>query len=160
MSIGVLFVCLGNICRSPTAEAVFRKRLQDHPWLKDYVHVDSAGTGAWHVGDPPDPRSIAAGAARGFDLSSLRARQTRILDFDQFDYILAMDHSNLSHLKQLAPSTFRGKIDLFLNYSSSEVSEVPDPYYQAGDKGFYQVIDLIEEASEGLINVLEARLSP
>lgn len=158
MSIGVLFVCLGNICRSPTAEAVFKKRLADHAWLGAQVHVDSAGTGAWHVGHSPDPRSIAAAQKRGYDLKSLRARQTCTEDFSRFDYLLAMDHNNLSHLKQIAPQGFKGQLELFLRYSAGSQTEVPDPYYQSGDKGFYDVIDLIESASEGLIDVLEKRL--
>lgn len=148
----VLFVCLGNICRSPTAEAVFRQRAKAFKHL-DLI-IDSAGTGAWHVGDSPDERSQAVGAKRGYPMADLRARQVRAEDFEQFDYILAMDQSNLTNLRQMAPAGFAGHLGLFLDYADTGVSEVPDPYYTSGDKGFHQVVDLIEAATDGLLEHL------
>ena len=148
ISKSVLFVCLGNICRSPTAEAVFRQRVGDYPQLD--LNIDSAGTGAWHVGESPDERSQKVGAQRGYPMSDLRARQVSPEDFEQFDYILAMDQSNLDNLRQMAPSDYSGHLGLFLDYADTGVSEVPDPYYTGGDKGFHQVVDLIEAATDGL----------
>lgn len=152
LSKSVLFVCLGNICRSPTAEAVFRQRAKDFPHLD--LNIDSAGTGAWHVGEPPDARSQAVGVQRGYPMGDLRARQVRPEDFDQFDYILAMDRSNLTNLQQMAPADFTGQLGLFLDYADTGVSEVPDPYYTGGDQGFHQVVDLIEAATDGLLEHL------
>jgi len=148
----ILFVCLGNICRSPTAEAVFRQRAKEFAYLD--ILIDSAGTGAWHVGESPDERSQTVGAQRGYPMSDLRARQVRPEDFEQFDYILAMDKSNLSNLQQLAPPGYQGELRLFLDYAERTESEVPDPYYTSGDRGFHEVIDLIESASEGLLQHL------
>lgn len=148
----VLFVCLGNICRSPTAEAVFRQRASAFKHL-DLI-IDSAGTGAWHVGDSPDERSQAVGAKRGYPMADLRARQVRAEDFGQFDYILAMDQSNLSNLRQMAPSDYQGELRLFLDYADCSETEVPDPYYTSGDQGFHHVIDLIESATDGLLQRL------
>ena len=145
----VLFVCLGNICRSPTAEAVFRKRVSQFANLD--IQVDSAGTGAWHLGESPDERAQAVGEARGYPMSDLRARQVCQQDFERFDYILAMDKANLTALKSLAPHDFRGELGLFLDYAKTATKEVPDPYYTQGDRGFHQVVDLIEAATEGLI---------
>jgi protein-tyrosine phosphatase len=159
LSIKVLFVCLGNICRSPTADAVFQKKIDDHAWLSKRVSIDSAGTASWHVGRSPDPRSIAAGKSRGYDLSPLRARQVVAEDFETFDYILAMDESNLSDLKAIQPSQAKAKLSLFLDYAEASEMEVPDPFYSEGDSGFHHVVDLIEDASEGLIAELEARLA-
>lgn len=157
VSNSVLFVCLGNICRSPTAEAVFRQRAKEFPFLT--LRIDSAGTGDWHVGESPDKRSQAVGAQRGYPMSDLRARQVCPEDFEQFDYILAMDRSNLSHLEQMAPLGYQGELRLFLEYadlpeSAAPQLEVPDPYYTSGDRGFHQVIDLIEAATDGLLNHL------
>lgn len=149
VSKSVLFVCLGNICRSPTAEAVFRQRAKDFPYLD--LNIDSAGTGDWHVGESPDKRSQAIGKQRGYPMADLRARQVRSEDFDQFDYILAMDNSNLAHLQQMMPADYSGELRLFLDYADTGVSEVPDPYYTQGDQGFHQVIDLIEAATDGLL---------
>lgn len=149
----VLFVCLGNICRSPTAEAVFRAQVAA-AGLDHVIEIDSAGTASWHHGKAPDPRSIAFGASRGYDLAPLRARQVRLQDFTDFDLILAMDAQNLADLEALKPAAFRGHLGLFLDYAADlGVREVPDPYY-GGDSGFHQVIDYIEQASAGLLNAL------
>jgi len=146
----VLFVCLGNICRSPTAEAVLRGlAAREAPGLT--LIVDSAGTADYHVGDPPDRRSQAAGAARGYDLSGLRARQVERGDFDRFDLLLAMDRSNRDALLALAPPQARERVRLFMDYApESGHRDVPDPYY-GGPAGFEQVLDLAEAASRGLL---------
>ena len=146
----VLFVCLGNICRSPTAEGVFREKIRQHQ-LEDVISIDSAGTGDWHIGKNADARAASAALTRGYDLSSLRARQAAADDFHQFDYILAMDKSNLADLRALAPTDYQGYLGLFLGFSNqSDYTEVPDPYY-GGTQGFELVLDLIEDASEGLL---------
>jgi protein-tyrosine phosphatase len=162
MAINILFVCLGNICRSPTAHGVFQ-RLVDHHRLRHAIHTDSAGTGDWHIGRAPDQRATAAARKRGYDLSVLRARQVSAADFSRFDYILAMDAQNLRDLQILRPANFAGELDLFLHYASSYVhkdgghlSEVPDPYY-GGDDGFEQVLDLIEDAAQGLLQAIAQR---
>lgn len=153
----VLFVCLGNICRSPTAEAVFRERA-GRAGLGDRILVDSAGTGNWHVGHPPDRRAIAHAARRGYDLAPLRARQVTREDFRRFGWILAMDEDNLRDLAALRPDTFDGHLGLMLEVAPSlRVREVPDPYYGGGD-GFERVLDLLEEASERLIERVESGL--
>ena len=149
----VLFVCMGNICRSPTAEGVFRKVVRDAE-LHDDILVDSAGTHAYHVNEPPDRRARAAAERRGFPLDNIRARRVSSDDYDRFDYILAMDEDNLSILKEGAPEQHRYKVRLFLEFAaSSRVMEVPDPYY-GGASGFERVLDLVEEASEGLLELL------
>lgn len=154
----VLFVCLGNICRSPTAQGVFQAKLVE-AGLDQQVSVDSAGTAAWHVGKPPDRRSQQVAAQRGYDLSQLRARQATREDFDRFDYVLAMDADNLTELRVLEPIHYRGELALFLDYTfPGERRGVPDPYYTQGDAGFHEVVDLIEAASDELINVLNKRL--
>ena len=146
----VLFVCLGNICRSPTAHGVFEKMVTQLG-LQDQIEIDSCGTGDWHIGGSPDPRASAEAKGRGYDLSHLRARQVVSQDFEQFDYILAMDRQNLADLRAMSPQDYVGRLDLFLNYASdTELMEVPDPYY-GGDQGFALVLDLIESASEGLL---------
>jgi len=154
----VLFVCLGNICRSPTAQAVFQHKVNQRG-LADRIRVDSAGTGDWHVGAPPDRRALAAARSRGYDMSGLRARQVSARDFMNFDYVLAMDNANLRELERLRPRDHGGEVDLFLRYGKSTggVLEVPDPYY-GGESGFEFVLDLIEDASEGLLErILEVR---
>jgi protein-tyrosine phosphatase len=151
----ILFVCLGNICRSPTAEGVFRARAA-HAGLADRLEIDSAGTGDWHVGQPPDRRAIAAAATRGYDLASLRARQVAVEDFHRFDWILAMDRANLRELAALRPRAFTGHLGLFLDVAPDlDVREVPDPYYGGAD-GFERVLDLIETASDALIERVSA----
>jgi len=146
----VLFVCLGNICRSPTADAVFRKLLADQG-LTDRIDVDSCGTGDWHIGKAPDQRAQAAARERGYDLSVLRARTVHIKDFEQYDHILAMDENNLRDLLTMAPLHHHGKIRLFLEHApKSGLTAVPDPYYDGVD-GFEHVLDLVEEACHGLL---------
>ncbi|MGF6489549.1 low molecular weight protein-tyrosine-phosphatase [Pseudomonas frederiksbergensis] len=152
----VLFVCLGNICRSPTAEGVLRHKLRE-AGLADQVEVASAGTGDWHVGKAPDKRSQAAAKLRGYDLSAQRARQVSRADFATYDLILAMDNSNLRHLKALQPAKGKAELDLFLRRFQSEIDEVPDPYHDS-DQGFEQVLDLIERASDLLLIELKGRL--
>lgn len=154
----VLFICLGNICRSPTAEGVLRRDLE-RAKLAAAVAVDSAGTGAWHVGKAPDRRAQAAAKSRQIDLSGLRARQVVADDFARFDYLLAMDESNLSELRAACPPGAEHKLHLLLDFdASSPEREVPDPYYGEGD-GFERVLDLIEGASRGLLKMLEKRLA-
>ncbi len=146
----VLFVCLGNICRSPTAHGIFRSIVQKEQ-LEDAIVVDSAGTSGWHIGDPPDARSAAAASKRGYDLSGLRGRQVSASDFLEYDYILAMDSDNLAALESMKPHYYKGTLALFLDFAqNTEVSEVPDPYY-GGAKGFDKVLDLLEDACTGLL---------
>lgn len=150
--IRVLFVCLGNICRSPTAEAVFRHRIEK-AGLADRVLTDSAGTGAWHVGKPPDSRAQEEAARRGIRLDDLRARQVAMVDFTAFDYVLAMDAQNLRDLENLyRQGGQRGRApELFLVHAPGQQRrEVPDPYY-GGPDGFRDVFELCEQASEGLL---------
>ncbi len=152
----VLFVCLGNICRSPTAEVVFRAAAsREAPDIA--LEIDSAGTAAYHVGEAPDRRTRQAAARRGYDLSQLRARVVEPRDFEYFDLILAMDRENLSALERRAPQHVRERLRLFLEFApEAGVSEVPDPYY-GGPNGFEDVLDLIEAASRGLIEHLRRR---
>ncbi|WP_181296709.1 low molecular weight protein-tyrosine-phosphatase [Pseudomonas sp. Q2-TVG4-2] len=152
----VLFVCMGNICRSPTAEAVFRKYVQDAQ-LDGRIAIDSAGTGDWHVDKGPDQRACQAAARRGYDLSAIRARQVTVEDFQRFDLILAMDHDNLKRLQALRPSDSYGELDLFLRRYRLGADAVPDPYYGSED-GFEQVLDLVERASAALLDELRGRL--
>jgi protein-tyrosine phosphatase len=152
----VLFVCMGNICRSPTAEAVFRQVVAAAAPEGDW-HIDSAGTHAYHVGEPPDPRSIAAARRRGVDMSRLRARVFERDDFDRFDLVLAMDEDNLAHLAALRPTGARAELRLLLDYApDAGRRSVPDPYY-GGTSGFEDVLDLVELAAEGLLAALDAR---
>ncbi len=149
-SVGVLFVCLGNICRSPTAHGVFAA-LVAQAGLAGHIRVESAGTGDWHLGQPPDRRTQLAARTRGYDLGQLRARQVRAADFEQFQYILAMDRANLANLERLRPPGHPGILDLFLNYGRDlPVDEVPDPYHGT-TKSFEQVLDLVENAARGLL---------
>jgi len=155
--INILFVCLGNICRSPTAHGVFQKIVDDRN-LSHLLRVDSAGTAAWHIGKNPDPRSQAAALLREYDLSSLQARQVKPSDFEEFDYVLAMDKENLHNLKLVCPPDFKHKLALFLDHTDMGEDEVPDPYY-GGSGGFEQVLDLVESASLGLLDKLNAELN-
>jgi protein-tyrosine phosphatase len=152
----ILFVCLGNICRSPTAEAVFRTiASRDAPELD--LQVDSAGTADYHVGSAPDGRALQAARRRGYDMSGRRARQVEPADFERFDLILAMDRSNWSDLHRAAPATVRQRVRLFLQYGPEpDILDVPDPYY-GGPNGFEEVLDLIEAASRGLLQHLLER---
>jgi len=152
----ILFVCLGNICRSPTAEAVVRALAAlEAPELG--VEVDSAGTAGYHIGEPPDPRMRAAAARRGYNLNALRARIVEPRDFERFDLILAMDRENLAVLQRRAPEAAHARLRLFLEFSpDGEPQEVPDPYY-GGPNGFEQVLDLVESAARGLLNYLRQR---
>ena len=152
--VSVLFVCLGNICRSPTAHGVFWQMVCD-AGLDESIMVDSCGTGDWHLGHAPDPRATHEAAQRGYDLSDLRARRVCSADFDSFDYILAMDGQNLSDLRQMAQSGYDGYLGFFLDFSEAGEQEVPDPYYGAED-GFTQVLELIEDASRGLLREISS----
>jgi len=152
----ILFVCMGNICRSPTAEAVFRALVAERG-LEDRVEVDSAGTHAYHVGEAPDPRAQRAAAKRGVSMDDLRARRVEGADFERFDLILAMDEDNLRILEDMCPSEHQHKLRLFLDFAADvEVREVPDPYY-GGQKGFEYVLDLVEKAAEGLLQEITRR---
>lgn len=150
----ILMVCMGNICRSPTAEGVLRARLQQ-AGLAERVQVDSAGTHAYHVGEAPDPRSCQAARRRGYDLSAQRARQVTVADFSRFDLILAADRQNMSALRAICPATAQAKLDYILApLGGKTAQEVPDPYY-GGEQGFDRVLDLIEAASDGWIRQLQ-----
>jgi protein-tyrosine phosphatase len=152
----VLFVCMGNICRSPTAEGVFRKLVAD-AGLADRIASDSAGTHAFHVGSPPDRRGQAAAERRGFVLSDIRARPITADDFERHDYILAMDLDNLENLHEHAGDEHRSKVKLFLQFTDGDPqSEVPDPYY-GGSAGFERVLDLVEQASRALLETLQSK---
>lgn len=154
----VLMVCLGNICRSPTAQGVLEARLEQ-AGLKGRVIVDSAGTAGWHAGKAPDPRSQQVALQRGYNLGHLRARQATREDFDEFDYVLAMDSDNLNDLRVLEPAHYQGHLGLFLDYAfPNQQRSVPDPYYTQGDQGFHEVVDLIEQASDAFILELKKRL--
>jgi protein-tyrosine phosphatase len=152
----ILFVCLGNICRSPTAEGVLRVlAAREAPEL--FIEVDSAGTAGYHIGEPPDPRSCQAAARRGYDLKPLRARIVEPQDFTRFDLILAMDEENLAVLRRRAPAAAHERLRLFLEFAPLEgAHEVPDPYY-GGPNGFEEVLDLVERAARGLIAHLRQR---
>lgn len=153
----VLFVCLGNICRSPTAHGVFREMVE-RKGLAHGIEIDSAGTAAYHVGNSPDHRSAAAALQRGYDLSDLRARQAIVSDFDHYDYIMAMDAQNLVDLRSICPVNYAGYLGLFLELADLDEREVPDPYY-GGVSGFDHVLDLVEAASESLLNRISLELN-
>lgn len=146
----VLVVCLGNICRSPTAEAVLRHKLSQ-AGLAERIELDSAGTGGWHIGEPPDGRAIRHAAQRGYDLSALRGRRVAEEDFRRFDLILAMDEDNLADLARLSPDDATAQVRLFAD------AAVPDPY-MGGPEGFVHVLDLLEAASERWVADLKSRL--
>jgi protein-tyrosine phosphatase len=152
----ILFVCLGNICRSPTAEAVFRAvAAREAPELM--IEVDSAGTAGYHIGEPPDLRMRQAATRRGYDMSPLRARIVEPRDFEVFDLILAMDRENLNVLHHRAPAHARDRVRLFLEFTpDATATEVPDPYY-GGPNGFEEVLDLVESATQGLLQHLRQR---
>ncbi|MCU6434257.1 low molecular weight phosphotyrosine protein phosphatase [Undibacterium sp. Jales W-56] len=155
--LAILFVCMGNICRSPTAEGVFRARASA-AGLEQSLLLDSAGTHAYHVGEPPDARSQEFAAKRGIDLSKQRARKVVAGDFARFDLLLAMDKHNLAMLETICPAAHRHKLALMMSYARhSDADEVPDPYY-GGTRGFDLVLDYIEDASDGLIEAIKGRL--
>jgi protein-tyrosine phosphatase len=154
----VLFVCTGNICRSPTAEGVFRHLARERGVL-DMLRVDSAGTHDYHVGEAPDARSVEHAARRGYDLAPLRARQVSGADFREFDRILAMDRGHLRQLKAMAPAGSPARVAMFLDHSGSwRGLDVPDPYY-GGSRGFEEVLDMVEEASARLLEEILAELA-
>lgn len=149
--ISVLMVCMGNICRSPTAHGIFEEMVK-RTGASDQVSVDSAGTHAYHVGKPPDPRAQETALKHGLDLSSQRARCALSEDFTKFDFILAMDKENYSNLAAICPAEMREKLHLFMDFASDyETNEVPDPYY-GGKGGFDRVFDMVESASRGLLD--------
>jgi protein-tyrosine phosphatase len=153
----VLFVCTGNICRSPTAEGVFRHMILE-AGLGGAIESASAGTHGYHIGDPPDPRTMAAAKRRGFDLSAQRARKVKAEDFHTYDLILAMDREHFAHLESLRPNTARAEVKLFLDYHSERKhKDVPDPYY-GGPDGFEDVLDMIEQATKNLLRQVAADL--
>jgi len=145
----VLFVCMGNICRSPTAEGVFRHMVKQIN-AEDEIHIDSAGTHAYHVGNPPDARAQEAALKRNIDLSSQRARRVSTDDFAEFDYVIAMDKSNKDDLLAICPPEYQNRIHLFLDFAECDEREVPDPYYGQG-RGFEIVLNLVEDAAGGLL---------
>lgn len=149
----VLFVCLGNICRSPTAHGVFRQLVEDRG-LSALIETDSAGTGAYHVGEPPDRRATAEAAKRGYDLADLRARQAVAADFGYYDYVIAMDGQNLAGLRGICPSDYSGCLAMMTDFTDSYTGEVPDPYF-GGAEGFTYVLDILESACGGLLDRIE-----
>lgn len=153
----ILFVCMGNICRSPTAEGVFRDKVRQ-AGLTNKVQIDSAGTHGYHVGNPPDGRAQEAANKRGYDLSDLRGRQVSAADFEKFDYILAMDKDNLALLRKQCPPHLQHKVRRLLSFSTRFPNlDVPDPYY-GGRSGFDQVLDMVEDAADGLIKDIQQNL--
>ncbi|AMO36684.1 Protein-tyrosine-phosphatase [Thauera humireducens] len=152
----ILFVCTGNICRSPTAEAVARHFISTGG-LEGRIEVDSAGTQGYHVGEAPDPRTRKAAQLRGYDLSALRARKLDPFDFQRFDLLLAMDRGHLETMRRLCPEVYRPRLGLFMEYArNSEYDEVPDPYY-GGPRGFDVVLDMCEDGVKGLLETVTAR---
>jgi protein-tyrosine phosphatase len=154
--VSVVFVCMGNICRSPTAEAVFRHYVED-AGLAENILIDSAGTHDYHIGEPPDLRAQRAAGRRGYEMGALRGRQVEEGDFRRFDYVLAMDRANLAILQRLAPPESRARVQLFLDYARHhDGREVPDPYY-GGAEGFERVLDMAEDAAQGLLQHIRER---
>lgn len=152
----VLFVCMGNICRSPTAHGVFRKLIADEKLL-DVIEIDSAGTHAYHVGNPPDSRAQETAESRGIDLSDLRARQARSEDFTDFDYVIAMDQDNYHSLMSICPEGYEERVHMFMDFAPQmRTREVPDPYY-GGPAGFERVFDLVDAAARGLLEDIRRR---
>lgn len=152
----VLMVCMGNICRSPTAESVFRRKVEE-AGLSKQIEIDSAGTHAYHVGSPPDGRAQQAGKKRGYHMADLRGRRVSEKDFVEFDYVLAMDMDNLSILQGKCPEQHAHKVSLFMEHSKNFLErEVPDPYY-GGPSGFEQVLDMVEDASAGLLDHIKRK---
>lgn len=151
----VLFVCLGNICRSPSAEAVFKKKAADNGLR---IEIDSAGTAGYHKGAAPDKRSQAVGEDRGYIFKGLKCRKVVAQDFEKFDFILGMDNENVANLLQDCPDEYKHKVALFLSFSGAEEQQVPDPYY-GGKRGFEYVLDLIEQGADGLIQHLKSNRS-
>lgn len=155
-TVGILFVCMGNICRSPTAQGVFEKLAETHG-LRHKLRIDSAGTHAYHAGEAPDPRAINAAQKRGYELSHIRARKIRTQDFFEYDYVLAMDRDNLRFLESLNTTADGVRPGLLLEYHpNSQLMDVPDPYY-GGLHGFEQVLDLVEEAASHLLKSIGRR---
>ena len=151
MRVKVLFVCMGNICRSPTAEAVFRDLVKKRGFEKQF-EIDSAGTHGYHIGNPPDRRTQQAARARNIQMDALRSRKVELDDFSRFDYVIAMDFDNHGMLTDISPADHMHKIKLMMSFAdASDVTEVPDPYY-GGSDGFELVLDLLQEAAEGLLN--------
>ena len=141
---------MGNICRSPTAEAVFRAKVEE-AGLAEHITIDSVGTHDYHIGSPPDSRTQHAAMQRGYDMSMLRGRQVELADFSRFDYVLAMDNANMEILYRMCPKSHRDRLGLFLNYAQKHKErEVPDPYY-GGEHGFERVLDMVEDGAEGLL---------
>ncbi len=154
--ISVLFVCMGNICRSPTAEGAFRHLVQQHE-LDKHIKTDSAGTHAYHIGEKPDRRAQQTALSRGLDISDLRARKVKPADFKKFHYVIAMDQDNYQLLAEMAPEGHEDRLRLFLEFAPDlKETEVPDPYY-GGTKGFEYVFDLVEEASKGLLDEIRKK---
>lgn len=152
-SVAICFVCLGNICRSPTAEGVMRHQVAA-AGLDGAIEIDSAGTGDWHVGEAPDARAQQAARARGYDLSPLRARQIGDADFERFDLVLAMDGANLAALRKRCPPQYRGKVRLLMEFAGDgSAGDIADPYF-GGARGFEQVLDQCEAACRGLLDSL------
>ena len=151
----ILFVCLGNICRSPSAEAVFKKKADENGLS---IEIDSAGTAGYHKGAAPDKRSQVAAMEKGYNFKGLKCRKVVVQDFEKFDYILGMDNENVTNLLEACPEEFKHKISLFLSFSQSEEQQVPDPYY-GGRGGFEYVLELIEQGADGLIRHLKPSTS-
>ena len=151
----VLMVCLGNICRSPTAHGVLDKIIKNSN-LEEYIKVDSAGTGDWHIGESPDNRAITAAAKRGYQIGTYKARQVCSSDFEIYNYILAMDHTNLLDLKRMCPASHQTKLQLLLTWGDSLHDTVPDPFY-SGDEDFNLVLDLVEDACAKLLQHIKDR---
>ena len=156
VSVKVLFVCLGNICRSPTAHGLFQAQV-DKSDLSEKIVVSSAGTGHWHVGDPPDKRAQATARDFGYDISHLRARQVTASDFDDFTYVLGMDKQNMQNLQSVAPSQYTAELGLFLEFTGiGHGLEVPDPYY-GGDSHFKEAIELIDRGCKSLLDIIREK---